>query len=138
MALTDPIKSVTPTNVPQVAATATTKAVIETMNEYGVCALAVEMNGELLGVVTDLDLAAALVRGRDPLTTPVTECMTPCDLITGSGAKSPCVQLDEAETVGNALKLLDGQGVHNLMVSGPGNRLLGVVSACALLKAAIT
>jgi CBS domain-containing protein len=137
MALHDTLKTITPRNVPGVTATATIQAVIEKMAAAGACAMAVEVNGEVIGVVTDLDLAAALVRGQDPKTTSVVACMTPCDLISGKGAKSPCVQLDEDETVENALKLLDGQGVHNLMVSGPGNHLLGIVSTCTLLRAAV-
>lgn len=137
MALKDTLKTVTSWEVPQVPASATVKTVITEMAAHGVCALAVEREGEILGVVTDLDLSAVLVRGLDPDTTPVAECMTPCDLITAQGAKHPCVQLDEDETVENALKLLDGQGVHNLLVAGPGNRPLGMVSACALLKAAV-
>lgn len=137
MALKDTLKTIIPRDVPRVVATADTQKAIELMAKKGVCALAVEVNGEVIGVVTDLDLAAAVVRGKAPKTTTVVECMTPCELITGKGAKSPCVQLDEDETVENALKLLDGQGVHNLLVSGPSNHLLGIVTTCSLLKAAI-
>ncbi|HSH13708.1 MAG TPA: CBS domain-containing protein, partial [Desulfurivibrionaceae bacterium] len=74
----------------------------------------------------------------DPATTKVFECMTACDLITRSGAKNPCVQLHEDETVGNALKLLEGAGVHSLMVSGPNSQCLGIISAGELLQAAIS
>jgi len=137
MALQDTLKTITAWNVPPVSATTSLKTAIDLMSEHGVCALAVATDGEILGLVTDLDLSSAVVRGWDPRTTMVAECMTACDLITGSGARNPCVQLDEDETVENALKLLDGQGVHNLLVSGPGSSLVGIVSSCSLLKAAI-
>lgn len=138
MGLQKTIKSVMRLDRPKVNGNISVKEVIATMAEHGVCAISVERDGAVLGIVTDMDLVGALVHRGDPATAKVFECMTACDLITRSGAKSPCVQLDEEETVGNALKLLDGTGVHNLMVSGPNDQCLGIISAGELLQAAIS
>jgi CBS domain-containing protein len=137
MSLKETIKNLVKTGNPSVTATTSVKKAIELMARDGGSALAVTMNDEVTGVVTDLDLAGAIIRGGNPESLKVTDCMTACELITGKGAKNPCVQLDEDESVENALKLLESTGVHNLMVSGPGNRFLGLVSAGDLLKAAV-
>jgi CBS domain-containing protein len=119
MALKTTLKNIVKIDLPTVEPSTSIKKVIELMARRGACALGIGMNGELIGVISDLDLAAALIHGGNPETMPVSEFMTACDLITGQGAKSPCVQLDEDETVENGLKLLEGTGIHNLMVSGP-------------------
>lgn len=137
MALKDSLKNIVNIGLPRVAPSTSIKQVIELMAQRGACAIGVEMDGEVIGVISDLDLAAALVHGGKPETMMVAEYMTACDLITGQGAKSPCVQLDEDETVENGLKLLEGTGIHNLMVSGPHDHFLGIVSSCELLRAAI-
>ncbi len=137
MALKDTIKHLVKRDMPATGADTSVRKAVEILAGGGGCALAVTTDNEVIGVVSDLDLARAVIRGVDPESLTVSDCMTPCDLITGQGAKNPCVQLDEDETVENALKLLEGTGVHNLMVSGPGDRFLGLVSACDLLKAAL-
>jgi len=138
MALKDNIKNIIKVDLPKIDAADSVKKAIELMGRHGDCALAVETNGEVIGVITDLDLASALVHGGDTNAMMVAEYMTSCDLITGSGATRPCVQLDEDETVESALKLLDSTGVHNLMVSGAGDHFRGIVSSCELLRAAIS
>lgn len=138
MGLQKTIKSVMRLDRPKVNGNISVKEAITAMVEHGVCALSVEMDGTLLGIVTDMDLVGALVRRGDPATAKVFECMTACDLITRSGAKNPCIQLDEEQTVENAMKLLDGAGVHSLMVSGPKGQCLGIISAGELLQAAIS
>ena len=138
MGMQKTIKSVVRLDRPKVNSNLSVREAIATMVEHGVCALSVEKDAMLLGVVTDMDLVGAMVRRGDPSKIKVAECMTACDLITGSGAKSPCIQLDEEETVETALKLLDGAGVHQVMISGPGNQCLGIISAGELLKAAIS
>ncbi len=137
MALNDSIKNMITTDLPKIDAAASVKNAIELMGRHGTCALAVETTGEVIGVITDLDLAGALVNGSKPEEMMVAEFMTACDLITGRGATRPCVQLDEDETVENALKLLASTGVHNLMVSGVGDHFRGIVSTCDLLRAAV-
>lgn len=137
MGLQKTIKSVMRLDRPKVNGNISVKEVIATMVEHGVCAISVEMDGAVVGVVTDMDLVGALVHRGDPAKAKVFECMTACDLITRSGAKNPCVQLDEEETVENALKLLDGAGVHSLMVSGKKDQCVGIISAGELLQASI-
>lgn len=138
MGMQKTIKSVMRLDRPKVNGNISVKEVIAAMTEHGVCAISVEQDGAVLGIITDMDLVSALVHRGDPATAKVFDCMTACDLITRSGAKNPCVQLHEDETVGNALKLLEGAGMHSLMVSGPNGHCLGIISAGELLKAAIS
>lgn len=138
MGLKKTIKSVMRLDRPKVNGNLSAKETIETMAEHGVCAVSVEVDGSVQGIVTDMDLVGALVRRGDPARIKVSECMTACELITGAGAHKPCVQLDEEETVENALKLLDGAGVHNVMISGRNDQCLGIISAGELLQAAIS
>jgi CBS domain-containing protein len=138
MGLKQKIKNVMRLDWPKVDGNLDVREAIETMAEHGVCAVSVEKDGTVLGIVTDLDLVGAIVRHGDPAKIKVADCMTACELITGSGAKKPCVQLDQDETVENALKLLDGAGVHNVMIAGKDDRCFGIISAGELLKAAIS
>lgn len=95
-------------------------------------ALVVKQGETVLGVVTDIDLMESIVRGDDLDSVKVGRFMTACELITAEGTKSPCAQLDETESVENALKVMSAAGVHNLLVSGT-NRT-GMVSIRDLLK----
>ncbi|MDH4319105.1 MAG: CBS domain-containing protein [Desulfobulbaceae bacterium] len=95
-------------------------------------ALVVKRGETVLGVVTDIDLMESIVRGDDLDSVKVGQFMTACELITAEGTKSPCAQLDESESVENALKVMSAAGVHNLLVSGT-NRT-GMVSIRDLLK----
>jgi predicted transcriptional regulator len=59
--------------------------------------------------------------------------MIACELITERVTTNPCIQLNEEESVGNALRLMSGAGVHNLMVSGENDTCVGTVSITDLL-----
>ena len=74
------------------------------------------------------------MENKDLDATRVSEIMTGCELITRERKTTPCVQLHEAETVENALKVLDVAGVHNLLVSGDNDKQVGMVSIRDLLR----
>ena len=108
--------------------------VIRKIVEANVSALVVKLNGVVVGVVTDMDVVKYVVEKRDLDATRVSEIMSACELITKERKTVPCVQLHEAETVENALRVLDSAGVHNLLVSGDDDEKVGMVSIRDLLR----
>ncbi|MCB2181875.1 MAG: CBS domain-containing protein [Desulfobulbaceae bacterium] len=100
-------------------------------------ALVVKDGDEVIGVLTDKDLMFCFEENVDLDATVVTSCMTPCELITTKKTKSPCVQLDSAQSVKNAIALMNVSGVHHLLISGLDDKHIGLVSSLDLLKIAI-
>ena len=111
------------------------RTVIKKFVDNHCSALVVKEGDIVLGVVTDIDLMESIVNGNDLDTIKVKEFMTACELITAEGTKSPCAQLDESESVENALKVMSAAGVHNLLVAGTDRT--GMVSIRDLLTFAM-
>jgi len=110
---------------------------VRKMTTAAVTALIVESGGELVGIVTDMDIMHSVAASRNPTELKVADFMTACELITREGAKTPCIQLDEDQSIKSALEIMDEAGVHNLLVSGADGKVAGMVSASDLLKVAV-
>ncbi|MFZ5798191.1 MAG: CBS domain-containing protein [Desulfobulbus sp.] len=134
MGLHDTIGKAIDRSTPTVALDDTLATVIRKMVDEGCSALAVQSGGELIGIVTDMDVMDSIKRNGLSNATKVADFMVKCELLSEKGTKSPCVQLDEGESVENAIKLMAGAGVHNLLVSGADKKAIGIVSSRALLK----
>lgn len=114
------------------------KTVTQMMVDNQNSALTVMKGDEVMGVVTDMDILESLGRNDDLNTTKVSEFMTTCELISDKEIKSPCAQLDAAESVTNALKVMNSAGIHHLLVSGDDKKKVGIVSILDLLKLLIS
>lgn len=134
MSLKDTIKKAIIKDTPAVALEDTLETAIRKMVGGTSSALAVQSGDELIGIVTDMDIMESIRRNGLSTTTRVSDFMEPCELLSEKGTKSPCVQLDEDESVENALKAMARAGVHHLLVSGANNKIIGIVSSQALLK----
>jgi len=102
-------------------------------------ALVVKTDDAVVGMVTDMDLIYCISNQKDLDETRVSEFLTPCELITDDRTKrSPCAQLDESQSVENAIKVLDAAGTHNIIVSGETDKDVGIASIRSLLKLLIS
>ena len=112
---------------------------VQEMTKNDVSALILKQGDELIGILTDMDIMEGIVHnGSDLSETNVASCMTACQLITDSPAKSPCVQLYEGENVKNALDVMSTAGIHNLLVSCERGVRTCMVNIRDLLKIAIS
>lgn len=134
MGAQDSIREVVRVDAAAVAAGDSLRTAISAMVANGVSALTVKSGNELIGILTDMDIMLCINSGKDLDSTKVMTSMTACELITSKGAKSPCVQLDEDESVEMALKIMAEAGVHNLLVTGDADRPVGMVSSRDLLS----
>jgi CBS domain-containing protein len=134
MSLKDTISKAITNDTPAVTLDDSLETAIRRMVGEGCSALAVKSGDELIGIVTDMDIMESIRRSGLAGGVKVADFMVKCDLLSQQGTKSPCVQLDEDESVENALKLMAGAGVHHLLVSGNNNRAIGIVSSQALLS----
>ncbi|MEJ2031641.1 MAG: CBS domain-containing protein [Deltaproteobacteria bacterium] len=114
------------------------RTAIGKMAEAKATGLVVKSGGQVVGIITTLDLMRSVVNKEDLDETKVSQFMTACELIGAKATKSPCVQVDENESVAMALEVMDQAGVHNLLVSGGSGDAIGMVSAQELLKLAIS
>lgn len=137
MGLSNTISAAINKNVPCVNADDNLHSVVNAMAQAGASALVVMSNGEVIGLITTMDVMNSVAKHNDLAQTLVSESMTPCSLIADKAVKTPCVQLDEDENVGNALAIMNEAGVHNLMVTGSNNQAIGTVSVLDLLKLAV-
>jgi CBS domain-containing protein len=134
MSLKDSISKAIKKDTPAVTLEDSLETAIRKMVDGGCSALAVKSGNELIGIVTDMDIMESIRRNGLAGGVKVADFMVKCELLSQKGTKSPCVQLDEDESVENALKLMAGAGVHHLLVSGANNKAMGIVSSQALLK----
>ena len=134
MSLNDTISKAIKKDTPSVSLEDTLETAIRKMVDEGCSALVVKSNDELIGIVTDMDIMDSIRRNGLTGEIKVADFMVRCELISERGAKSPCIQLDQDESVENALRLMAGAGVHNLLVSGANNKAVGLVSSQALLN----
>jgi CBS domain-containing protein len=98
-------------------------AAADRMSWHQVGALPILEGQRLVGIITERDLTAALAEGADPLTTPVSDCMTP----------APEVLRPDSELADAAHLMLD-LGIRHLPVVR-GGRLVGVLSMRDVLDA---
>ena len=134
MSLKDTISKAIKKDTPTVALEDTLESAIRKMVDGGCSALVVKSDDELIGIVTDMDIMDSIRRNGLTGEIKVADFMVRCELISEKQTKSPCVQLDEDESVENALKIMTGAGVHHLLVSGANNKAIGIVSSHALLN----
>ncbi len=138
MSLKDEIRSAVNWDAPGVDMNDSLRTAIQKMMVGGSTALLVKMDSIVIGVVTDMDLMRTVVSNEDLDETKVSEFMTGCELITGRTTKTPAVQLHEAESVENALGVLEEANLHNLVVSGENEKCAGTVSVRDLLGLVIS
>ncbi|NOZ59008.1 MAG: CBS domain-containing protein [Euryarchaeota archaeon] len=85
---------------------ATLGDVVRVMARYRISGVAVVgEDGDTLGVVSDTDVLNAIVEGRDPKTTRVSEVMMPFTLI-----------VDEEASIEEAAQIMERERVHRLFV----------------------
>lgn len=135
MAPNDRVGSIVCKTSPSVMLNDTVKSAIKVMAKTNANALMVKTGEEVVGIITEMDLMSSVVNNDDMATTTVSTIMTPCDIITVKGARNPCVQLDEDQTLAIAISIMHEAGVRNLLVTGAGDTITGIVGAKDLLKA---
>ena len=134
MSLKDTISKAITKDTPVVALDDTLETAIRKMVDGCCSALVVKSDDELIGIVTDMDIMESVSRNGLTGKIRVADFMLKCELISRKQTKSPCIQLDENESVENALKIMAGAGVHHLLVSGANNKNIGIVSSYALIN----
>lgn len=120
-------------DIPAVTLRTNLLEVIELMTAHNTSALIVKDNGNIVGIVSDLDILESIsAQGLkdEPM---VSQFLSSCELISEESSTTPCVQLDEDESVENAIKLLSSSGTHNLVVTGSEDKH-GILSLRNLLK----
>jgi len=138
MGLNDEISLAVNWDAPSVDIEDSLRIVIQKMIDANASALAAKTGGHVVGVITDMDVMLSVDAGNDLDETKASSFMTACELIDDKGVKSPCVQLDAAQSVGNALGVMNKAGVHNLLVAGESEKGPGMVSVHDLLRLVIS
>jgi CBS domain-containing protein len=138
MALTDFISTAIKKDIPTIKLDDTLRTAIEKMVSAGTSAIMVVSGGEFVGIVTDMDVMKSISDNEDLDQTRVSKFMTACELITTKRTQqTPCVQLDETETVKMACGVMQLAGLHNILVTGKDDKPVGFVSTADLLKLAL-
>jgi CBS domain-containing protein len=137
MGLHSEIKEAIEREMPSVSADDFIRVGVQKMVDAHSSGIIVKSAGKVVGVVTDMDLLLSFYRKDNLDETPISSVMTPCELITGQGAKNPCVQLDAAQSVENALGVMQLAGIHHLVITEGDNEILGAVSILDVLKLAL-
>ncbi len=138
MGMQDEISTAIKWDTPSVNAEHSLRFVIEKMAQSKASALVVKMDNVVVGIISDSDLLKSLVDKKNLDEATISELMSPCDLITENSTINPCAQLDDTESVENALKVLDASGTHNLLITSADDNEAGIVSIVELLEAAIS
>lgn len=134
MSISDAIGVAMKDDTPAVNLEDSLRTAIKNMSEANATAVMVKSGDELIGIVTETDVMHQVVKGVGLDDVKVSQLMTACEIISSKPAKTPCVQLDENETIQNALAIMDEAGIRNLLISGDGGHAKGVVSTRDLLK----
>jgi CBS domain-containing protein len=132
MGLGDEISSAVKWDSPSVDMQGTLRMATTKMADSGVSALVIKNGDEVAGIVTDMDLIRCIARGDDLDGVPVSSFMTSCEIISGKKIKTPCIQLDETQSVKNAIGTMDLAGVRHLLVTG--EKGAGIISVQDLLR----
>ena len=138
MGLNAEIKNAVNWEAPAVAMDDSLRVVIQKMVDGRSSAVLVKAGDVVAGIVTEMDMLASIARHDDLDGTKVSGFMTRCELILGKAVKSPCVQLDSEQSVGDAIGVMNGAGVHHLVVSGEKDTCTGMVSVLDLLRLVIS
>ncbi|MDD3618126.1 MAG: CBS domain-containing protein [Desulfobulbaceae bacterium] len=136
MGLQTSIRDAANWNVPVVGMQSSMREVIEKMVAAKVSAVLVKSDDTVTGLVSEMDVLDCIVGKNDLDTARVAEFLTKCEVITGQPVKSPCAQLDESESVENALKVLAAAGTRHLLVAGEGDKA-GIAALHDLLRLAV-
>lgn len=107
---------------------------IKKMTAHNVSVLAVKVQEELVGLVTNSDVMYSLAEGHSLSDTKISEFMTTCEFNTSRETRNPCIQLDEDENALSAIKLMYEAGVNHLLVSGSAGRAVGIVSSLDIIR----
>ena len=132
MGLANEISSAVKWDSPSVEMRDNLRTAITKMANSGVSALVVKSGDVVVGVVTDMDLMGCIANGDDLDAVTASKFMTSCEIISDKKIKTPCVQLDETQSVENAIGVMALAGVHHLLVAG--EKGAGVISAQDLLR----
>lgn len=138
MGLNTEIKNAVNWEAPAVAMDDSLRVVIQKMVDSKSSAVLVKADDAVAGIVTDMDMLASIARHDDLDGTKVSGFMTRCELILGKAVKSPCVQLDSEQNAGDAIGVMNGAGVHHLVVSGEKDTCTGIVSVLDLLRLVVS
>ncbi len=91
--------------------------VIEILAANKVPTVLVFRNEKLTGVISDTDLISCIAEGEDAAQILVKTVMTKCRMADHEADLNPCAQIDEDETVVNALRVFEISGTHGLVVA---------------------
>lgn len=139
MGLQSEIKDAVNWEAPTIGLQSSLGEVIQKMLANNVSALVVKTDDVVAGLVTEMDLIDCISNKQDLDKTKVAEFLSPCKLITDQRTKkSPCAQLDESQSVENAIKVLSASGTHNLLVTDASDKDVGIASIRDLLKLLIS
>jgi CBS domain-containing protein len=138
MGFNDEIINAVHWDAPSVDMGANLRTVTQMMVDNQSSALTVMMGEEVMGVVTDMDILESFGRNDDLDKTKVAEFMTTCEVISNKEITSPCAQLDSAQSVENALAVMNIAGVHHLLVSNDEKKQAGIISILDLLKLVVS
>lgn len=138
MGLNAEIKNAVNWDAPAVAMDDSLRVVIQRMVDSKSSAVLVKTGDAVVGIVTDMDMLDSIAKHNDLDGTTASGFMTRCELILGKPVKSPCVQLDTEQSVGNAIGVMNGAGIHHLVVSDDKGECAGMVSALDLLRLVIS
>ena len=136
MGLADMIGSIVKWDAPSVDLSDSLRAALGKMASSGASAMLVKSGEEVVGVATDMDFMGSIARGDDLDRVTVATFMSSCEIISDREIKTPCIQLDETQSVKNAIGVMDLAGIHHLLVTG--KKGAGVVSARDLLQLAVS
>ena len=110
------------------------ESALKIMTETNVSVLAVKIGEEIAGLVTVSDVMSSLANEDDIKETKISRFMTQCEFDISKETRNPCIQLDEDEDALFAIKVMHEAGVHHLLISGTGGKVVGIVSALELVK----
>jgi len=113
----DSVSRLFPTPPHQIAPARTVAEAIALMREQKVGCVVVCEDERLVGILTERDLMRRVIAASKPLTTPVSECMTP-DPVTVSSK----------ESIRGAIECMEKGGYRHLPVLNERQRLVGILS----------
>lgn len=124
------IKRYMRTDVPSVDIDDTFDKIVDFMIEKDLDFVVVRSKGEIVGIISDQEIGTCLSQGRDLKKVRAREFMDACRL----AGVTPCLQLNEHETVLNAIKTMSTTGARYILVTGKSG-VRGVVSFHDMIRA---
>lgn len=112
------VKEIMSSPVETISSDATITQAAEMMESFDVGVLPVEQKDEVVGMITDRDIAIRIIAKKsDPENTPVSTAMT----------TDPICCSEDAD-MEEAAKMMEEKKVHRLLVLGSNNEIAGVLS----------